>query len=139
MKKKRAGKKKDLSKNTLLLSQRGWEELLTFKEFVDEALQRDGHPRPSSLAVAASIAMAHACASVDGAAFARNAKSVEAGIIEGFSQCLMSALKEILPDIQFVLEVDLETRRLSLSANQEYGSFDLPAFSGDRTKIHVRQ
>ena len=139
MKKKRAKKKKDYTQNTVRLSQRGWEDLLSFKEFVDEAMHNEGHPRGATLAVTASIATRYAVESVDGTAFERNLKSVEAEIVEGFSKCLLRALKEVAPDIQFVLEVDLESRHLSLSANQKEGSFELPVFSGDRKKIHMRQ
>ena len=138
MKKKRAKKKKDYSQNTLRLSQRGWEDLLSFKSFVDEAMHAEGHPRPSTLAVSASIAMNHAVESVDGTAFERNVRLAEGEIVESFSKCILGALREILPEVQFLLEVDLETRRMTLSGNQEHRSFELPAIGGS-AKISLRQ
>ena len=138
MKKKRAGKKKDLSQNTLRLSQRGWEDLLLFKTFIDEAMHAEGYPRPASLAVAASIAMNHAVESVDGTAVVRNIRMAEGEIVSSFSTCILGALKEILPDVQFLLEVDLESRRMILSANNDKRSFEMPAV-GSSTKISMRQ
>ena len=137
MKKKR-GKKTDFAQNTVRLSERGWNDLFAFKEFVDEAMHADGHPRGATLAVTASMAMAHAVASVDGTAFARNAKSVEAEIVEGVSRCILDALREALPGVDLALKIDLATRHLTVAADQQIHKFELPMTGGEK-KISMRQ